>query len=212
MTTEHTDTSHLIAEYCNNRLSAREKAEFEQRLQKDHELSAACNEFRRFQALYRQVDPVELAPSAALFARISDEIAALPRGAGKRPAWSRRLAGAVSDFWQRFREPMPWVLAAAQAVVIALLLVPAPQQNIYSTLSTAGVAADDEMSRINVVFRPESTESDIRSLLHTIQGSVSSGPSREGRYVVSIGSPSDLDTVVRTLQESTIVLFADPVR
>ena len=61
-----------------------------------------------------------------------------------------------------------------------------------------------------IVFQPNAQEADIRSLLQSIQGSVSSGPSREGRYVVSVGKQSDLEKVMRTLKQSKFVLFAEP--
>ncbi len=123
------------------------------------------------------------------------------------------LAESIRSFWQQIRQSIavPWMLAAAQAVVIVLLVIPAPEQNTFSTLSATKAAENAEKIGINVVFRPNAPESDIRSLLHTIQGSISNGPSREGHYVVSVGSRNDLDQAVRILKQSVIVLFAEPV-
>ena len=213
MTHKNNDKSDLIADYCNNRLDAHEKADFENLLQDDHELLEECKDFQGFQKLYRQIDPAEPSPSNAIFDQISRKISVHQKVKREAPVQSSPLAESIRSFWQRIRESIavPWMLAAAQAVVIVLLLVPAPEQNTYSTLSAPKVASIAEKIGINVVFRPTAPESDIRSLLHTIQGSISSGPSREGRYVVSIGNRSDLDTAVRTLKHSEIVVFAEPV-
>ncbi len=213
MTTKDNDKSDLIPDYCNNRLDANERADFESRLQEDHELVDECNDFQGFQKLYRRIDSAEPSPSDAIFKQISRQVGAHQKQERKAAVQSRSPAKSIRSFWQRIRESIavPWILAAAQTVVIVLLLIPAPQQNTYSTLSTTEVPASIEKIGINVVFRPNAPESDIRSLLLGIQGSVSSGPSREGRYVVGISNRSDLDKAVRALKQSEIVLFAEPV-
>jgi anti-sigma-K factor RskA len=213
MANKDNDRSDLIADYCNNRLNADERADFESRLQEDQELLDECNDFQEFQNLYRQIDPAELSPSDAIFDRISRKVSVNQKVDGKAPVHSSALARSIYDFWQRIRESVavPWMFAAVQAVVIVLLLIPAPEQNTYSTLSATKMAANAEKIDINVVFRSNAPESDIRSLLHTIQGSISGGPSREGRYVVSVNNWNDLDQAVRTLKQSAIVLFAEPV-
>lgn len=213
------DISDLIPDYCNNRLDAKEKADFERLLREDEELLEEYNDFQEFQKLYRQADPVEPAPSDAIFDQISNQVSAQQK-AGKVekaerrvPAQSSPLVESLRNYWQQIRESLtvPWMFAAVQAVVIVLLLMPATKQDTYSTLSATDMAANAETIGINVVFQPNALESDIRSLLHTVQGSVSGGPSKEGRYVVSLSSGSDLDGALQTLKQSEIVLFAEPV-
>lgn len=213
------DISDWIPEYCNNRLDANEKAEFESLLQEDPELLAECNDFQEFQKLYRQIDSAEPSPSDAIFNQISSNINVQQKVERKASVQSSKLIETIRSYWEQIHEfvSVPWMLAAAQAAVIVLLLMPATDQttqtqNTYATLSGSEMAVYVEKSDINVVFQPTAVESDIRSLLHTIQGSVSSGPSSEGRYVVSISIKSDLDTAIQTLKESEIVLFADLVR
>jgi len=207
------DISDLIPDYCNNRLDANEKADFENLLQKDHKLLDEYNDFLGFQKLYRQIDPAEPSPSDAIFNQISRKVSAHQKVERKTPVQSSPLAESIRYYWQQFRESitMPWMLAAAQTVVIVLLLLPATQQDTYSTLSATKEAATAERITINVVFRPNALESDIRSLLQSIQGSISSGPSMEGLYVVSISNQSDLDKTIQTIKQSEIVLFAESV-
>jgi anti-sigma-K factor RskA len=203
----------MIPDYCNNRLDADEKADFESHLQKDHELLEECKDFQRFQKLYRQIDPAEPSPSDAIFNQVSRKIDARHKVERKAPVQPLPLAESVRSFWRQIRESMavPWMLAAAQAVVIVLLLIPAPEQNRYATLSAPEGATNVERIGINVIFQANAPEAEIRNLLHTIQGSISSGPSSEGRYVVSINNQSDLDKAVKTLKQSKIVSFAEPV-
>lgn len=214
MAHKENDKSNLIPDYCNNRLDAYEKAAFESRLREDYELLDECNDFKGFQKLYRRIDSAEPSPSDAIFDRISNTVGAHQKVERKAAVQSSPLIESIRSFWQQIRESIavPWVLAAAQTVAIVLLLTPAPEQNqnTYSTLSATEVAANAEKIGINVVFRPNAPESDIRSLLLTIQGSIGSGPSREGRYMVSISNRSDLDKTVRTLKQSEIVAFAEP--
>lgn len=204
------DISDLIPDYCNNRLDANERADFESLFKEDPELFDECNDFQGFQKLYRQIDPAEPSPSDAIFNQISSRVSAQQKVERKERVKPRMLVESIRNYWLHICEyvTVPWMLAGAQAVVIVLLLMPATQQNTYSTLSATKETASVEKNTINIVFRPNALESDIRSLLHTIEGSVSSGPSREGRYVISIGNQNELDKVMRTLKQSEIVLFA----
>ncbi|MDK9706421.1 MAG: hypothetical protein OEL83_05165 [Desulforhopalus sp.] len=214
MTNKDKDMAELIPDYCNNRLDAQGKADFERRLMEDPELLDEYNEFRGFQKLYRQIDPAEPSPSDAIFKKISGNIRTERKFAGKAPVEAGTVMELLGSFWQRLRQSIavPWMLAAAQAVAIVLLLVPSPQDNTYRTLSATDMAATAGKAGINVVFQPNALESDIRNLLHGIRGSVRSGPSREGRYVVGISDPGDLDKTVQVLKQSNIVLFVEAVR
>ena len=213
MTYKDNKLSDLIPDYCNNRLNTHDKADFERRLQEDHELLKEYNDFRGFQKLYHQVDSAESTPSDAIFNQVSRNIEARQTVKKKAPVQSSPLLESIRSYWQQFREftTVPWMLAAAQAVVIVLLLMPATEQNTYSTLSATQDTVTAEKIGINVVFQPNALESDIRSLLHKIQGSISNGPSTEGRYLVSINNQTDLDQTIQTLKQSEIVLFAEPV-
>lgn len=212
------DLSNLIPDYCNDRLEAEEKADFERRLREDQDLQDECRDFQEFRKLYREIDPVEPEPSTTIFdqitARVSTQQTAEKKEEKSRQAkMTSTLTESLLNFWQQCRESMsiPWMLAAAQAVVIVFLLIPMPRQNTYTTLSSPEVAANADKISINVVFQPKAMESDIRSLLHSIEGSVSSGPSSEGRYVVTVSGQNDLEKIMQTLKQSESVLFAEPV-
>jgi len=211
MTHKDNDISDLIPDYCNNRLDAEVRADFESRLRQDRQLQDECNDFQGFQKLYRRSDPAEPSPSDAIFSQISRKVGVQHKVERKATQRLSSSAKSLGDFWRQIRQSIavPWMLAAAQTVVIVLLMSPAPEQNRYATLSATKPAVTAEEITINVVFRDNAPESDIRSLMQEIEGSFSSGPSREGRYVVSIDSRKDLDQAVKTLKHSNIVVFAE---
>ena len=74
------------------------------------------------------------------------------------------------------------------------------------------MAARIDKRGINVVFQENATEGEIRQLLQGIGGSVGSGPSREGRYVIEVDGKSDLPSILGKLQHSPIIVFAEVVQ
>ena len=214
MSTEERDLSHMIADYCNNRLAGGERSAFERLLAEDRTLQDECNEFQGFQRLYRKLDASEPAPSQAIFAQVAANIGAGKGKVGQRVPRGRGLSVYLAQTWRRLQESItiPWALAAVQAVALVLLLIPATQQTTYSTLSASQAAIGSGRPAINVVFRPTASEQEIRDLLRQINASLSDGPSREGRYVLTIGSEVGGEKALRTLQGSGVVLFAETVK
>lgn len=213
METREKDLSELIPDYCNDQMDADARAEFERVLEKDSALLDEVNDFREFQSLYREADPVEPPPSAALFEQICQRAGVEQKVEKRQTASGPSLVDTIKGYWERIREytTVPWAFAAVQMAVIVLLLMPATeQQNTYQTLSATQAVESSEAVRINVVFQPKAMESDIRELLYSVQGSVTSGPSKGGRYVISFAKDSDLQKTLETLQQAEIVLFAEP--
>lgn len=206
----------MIPGYCNNRLNAVDKAEFEQHLEESQELQAELHDFREFQDLYRQADPLEPPPSDALFDQISQKVGIDQQVKEKSDSShtpSSNLSDILQNLWKQARESLsiPWMLAAAQAVAIVILLAPAPQQTTYSTLSAGSESSAHGTIGFNVVFQPSARESDIRTLLRSIDGTLSDGPSLDGRYVVTLQEEKNRDVALNTLKHSNIIIFAEPV-
>lgn len=214
MTMNDNDISSAIADYCNDRMTTKERQLFEKRLREDKEMEREYADFRGFQNLYRQIDPSEPAPSEEVFSRISQAVRLRPKRIERPKVQSQGVTKLALNLWQLLRTSvaMPWAFAAIQAAVIVLLLVPGPQQAMYSTLSGTEMAAKVDKRGINVVFQESATEGEIRQLLQGIGGSVGSGPSREGRYVVEVEAKSDLVMIVGKLQQSPIIAFAEVVQ
>ncbi len=84
------------------------------------------------------------------------------------------------------RMPLSMGIAAAvvltQAVIIGTLLDP-PAQDPLRTLS-GGVAAGGQL--LQITFKPQATEAQIRSLLASVQGEIVAGPGALGVYAVRV--------------------------
>lgn len=214
MTTKDNLRFDAIPEYCNQRLSAKERNQFEKLLREDQDMAKEYQDFRNTRDLYRTIDASEPQPSEELFARITQAVELRGKGRERKAQPIPEQANLFANLWQKLRNSLavPWMLAVAQAAVIVLLLVPAPRETVYSTLSGTEMAATMEKQRINVVFRESATEVEIRHLLHAIGGSVLSGPSREGRYVIALEKRDNLDLFLNTLRRSQVVAFAEPVQ
>ncbi len=226
--------TNLIPDYCNERMSAAEKAQFEFLLKDDPELQEEVADFCQFKELYRHSQDSEPEPSEEVFQQILAQKICQKRVMGRQPR-----PGAVKGIYSLFDTirsgfTFSWMLAAVQAVVIVLLLLPVQQTPIlssaenqqplndnsqaepygsrYTTLSADQDKKDAaEVIKVNVVFSPSATELQIRQLLQTIQGSLCDGPSRSGRYIVSFDAKSNTAAPLEILQQSEIVLLAEPI-
>ncbi len=81
----------------------------------------------------------------------------------------------------------------------------------YQTLSTTDIRAETSYV-INVVFKENAKESDIRELLTKIDGRIVDGPYRTGLYVVGIKDKEKKDQILDTLRQSNIIVFAEPAK
>ncbi|MEJ5228188.1 hypothetical protein [Thermodesulfovibrio sp.] len=94
-------------------------------------------------------------------------------------------------------------------VIIGLLFYILNLKYEYKTLSTAEIKAETAYA-INVVFKEDVKEKEIRELLKKIDGRIIDGPSKTGLYVVGIKDREKKDRVLDILRKSGIVLLAEP--
>lgn len=124
------------------------------------------------------------------------------------PAWHRRIGqwlrdvvGVRSTGWAMG----VMALVAVQATVIAVLLAdpPAVQVPLGGAASSMAVASDPVL--LTVAFRPEATESAMRSTLASAGAQIVSGPSALGLYLVAV--PRDqADAMATQLRAATAVV------
>ena len=62
---------------------------------------------------------------------------------------------------------------------------------------------------INVIFREQATESEIRELLLKINGRIVDGPTRSGLYIVGLKARQQGDSALETLRKSALVKMAE---
>lgn len=79
----------------------------------------------------------------------------------------------------------------------------------FRTLSIANIQAEDGV-KINLVFREDAKEKEIRKLINDINGRIIDGPNKKGLYVISIIDKENINEILEILRKNKIVVFAEP--
>jgi hypothetical protein len=188
--------------YLKGGLTQSEKREFEEAIQKFPGLKDEIEEFTEFHEVYREIEKEIPPPSLNLYERISDNIRAEKK---TEAAPEKRFAGKFQDLLKGFfwSPRVSWAVVSVQIVLIIILLFSLPRDDKYETLTSK-----TEGIRVNVVFKENTVEKEMRALIHKIGGSIVSGPSSTGLYVIEIKN-RDIQIVIATLRDSNIVGFAE---
>ena len=187
---EHERVAEILPWYVNASLSREETALVDQHLAG----CAACrDELARCRALSLAArsggrSEEDWAPSPRHFARVLARVeASEQRGLGARGrAFLDRLRSWMSDTPRPVR--VAFAVQGMAALVLAAALVwraPGPPP-AYETLSRAAPAAAGDRARLHLVLAEETTERELRDLLHGIEGVLVGGPSSRGVYTVEL--------------------------
>lgn len=196
---EHDSVQKLLPWFVNGTLSARETERVEAHL-------AQCDECREDLAFER-----ELARGAASLQLNADDgwKAMQLRMAEQAPP--ARATGAVRLF--RRRVPLGWAMAGSLAASVALAVLVtgvrpngAPQQ----TYHTLGSAAADARGQLVVLFKPDTTEQQMRVVLAAQGARLVDGPTAAGAYVLHIDD-GDPAVAIKALRGSNQVVLAEPL-
>jgi len=112
-----------------------------------------------------------------------------------------------------------WSLAVPAALAMALTAVlvfqSAPRESaVYGTLTSPGAALDVQQQRLQIIFSPDSTTSEITRLLQSldVEARIIDGPTEQGRFTVAITADQsvELGKLASSLQSFPEVLFAQP--
>jgi len=130
--------------------------------------------------------------------------------AGSR--WSRawRSVSSIGRAASSAPATVRWALAAQLALILALggtLMLSRLQAPDYTTLS--GGTGDVTGARLTVLFEPAATAERIQQVLATVGGSIVSGPSAAGVYVVALPLSAEaaaVDARIEALREQTGVI------
>ena len=214
MTSNITDYSDLIPEYRNDLLDADTKALFEEELVHNSALQMALEEFNDFQELYQEIDSEEPQADETQFAAIMSSIDA---GAKNKTSVNQKTKSESTamtnllEFWEWMKNSfsLSWGVALVQTAVIAMLLFSGTNQDTFETLSrSSDIETAHSAIFFNIVFQKSAQEEEIRKLLLGIGGSITSGPSVQGLYVVALPADVSIPNVVKILNDSTIVTFS----
>ena len=196
---EHESVQKLLPWYINGTLSARETARVEAHL-------AECEECREDVAFER---------------KLANGVASLQLNADDGwKAMQARMAEVVPDRLAaapvrllRRRVPVGWAMVGTIAASVVLTVAvtgvkPAamPQQT-YHALGSSGGASNGQ---VVVLFKPDTTEQQMRVILSAQGARLVDGPTQAGAYVLHFDD-GDPAVAIKALRESGQVMLAEPL-
>ena len=197
----------MVPIYLNGRLSNKERAAFDEGLERFAELKKELAEFSEIRQSYARVEQNTALDSDALFARIQDNIqkkeAHLPEQQSN--AWFQRLQQKLRDWYHA--PALSWSLAGAQFAALLVVIMLVPQKGLFQTYTAPPTQKDG--IRINVVFNEEAQEVEIRKLLQQVGAIIVDGPTSTGLYVLKADASADVKAIIQKLVDSKIVRIAE---
>lgn len=134
----------------------------------------------------------------------------LRRRIAPRPARPRRTGiAATVRHWLDWPMKLGWFLAAPAVVGLLFVIValPAPHRAEYHTL---GDRASPTGGNVIVLFRPETSEADMRRLLNADHARIVDGPNAAGAYVLAVPQPQR-EAILNQLRATPAILLAQPI-
>jgi anti-sigma-K factor RskA len=181
--------------YVKGLLQPAEKAEFERRLEDCPSLRDEVLRWTALRDAYKAVEEDLPGPSAEAYSRIQDRI----------------QAGRHFSLGGWLRRPLPYapvMIAAQLLIIIGLLFSLSRLTSEFKTLSASSVSSENTV-RINIVFREDATEAEIRTLLLSVDANIVDGPHRSGLYVVAIPADGKTQEILDMLGKERIVTLAE---
>ena len=190
----HAETQRLLPWYVNGALEDEEAAQVDAHLAD----CAECREdFETEQSLARQIRTL---PSdvergwEALKARVEGAPRPEPRRT-PRPLFGRRI-------------PLGWAAAACLALLIPVVATSWMRpQPLYRTLGSAPAAASGNLV---VIFKPDSSEQTLRTILMQNHARIVDGPTATDAYVLHVAQDRRADVLARLRSDRNISL-AEPI-
>lgn len=208
MTEKPRDYEDLIPQFLDGGLTGREKRAFENKLAADPELAAQVEEFKMLQQSYADMpgDFPELSDN--LFERVMENVKSEEKREKVQP-----LQNIFLPFFKALRQTfstpkLAWSMAAVQMAVIIFLVISIPEPAPYQTLSHTGITAGEGIA-LNVIFKSNAMEEEIRRLLRRFDADIVAGPEENGLYIVVVKSTTDRTAALEQIKASGIVRFAN---
>jgi anti-sigma factor RsiW len=195
----HEQTQRLLPWYANGTLDQSEYAAVEAHLAE----CAACLE-------ELAVDRAFCIELAGIPIDVEQSWNALHRDMAARKAPRIRSFCMATPAFLRHPIPLGWALsaqAAALALMVGALRVTAPAQPVYQTLSAPPVAAP---GNVVIVFRPDTTEQNLRAILARNDARLVDGPTVSDAYVLRVNT-SRRDAIVSRLRADRNIVLVEPI-
>jgi hypothetical protein len=146
---------------------------------------------------------------AALTPEIDTGWARLRQRLNPRQSWWDKVARDAAAVWQAFARPPVAALALAQLafVVLAASLLLSLSRPAYRAL---GSAPPPQSANVIAMFRPDTTESQLRTLLQNDGASLVGGPTPADAYLLRV-APASRKAALQRLRADRHVLMAQPI-
>lgn len=185
----------LVPLYVKGLLSDTQKKELEQSVPRCPEIRDAIEGWQLIENAYQSMECALPEPSKNIYPGIMEKVRET-----KKQSWFRILMPSPS---------FSIALMAVQLLIIITLGVYLLQaKHEYSTLSAPAVTVSAPV-KINIVFKENTTENNIRKLLLQIDGKIIDGPYSSGLYIVGIKSGNDLEKTLNIIRENKIIAIAE---
>ncbi len=199
--------SELLLFYETGQLSVKEEQTVAAALRESVELREEYAVIVRLRADYQLLEKASGPPGKDLFSRIErnlqDHPTQAPAASSRSPGWA--IGAAVRRL---FASPgLAWGVVAAQCAILAILFFTLPGPARVVTLSSSSGQQDG--AYINLMFRENTSELEIRTLVRSVGGEIVGGPSETGLYLLHIQTEQALPEVLNTLQHAPSVRFAE---
>ena len=192
---DYASFDHLVPLYVKGILTDAQRREFEKAVSECPDLKNTIEEWKLLSDAYKSLECRLPEPSRNLFPKITEKVRE-----SKKESW-----------FQRFMPSPSFSLAfmAVQLLIIITLGVCIVQlKHEYSTLSAPLVMVSEPI-KINIVFKENTMETEIRNLLLQVNGRIIDGPYSTGLYVVGIKSDADLEKTLNIIRVNKIVAIAE---
>ena len=194
----HKEAEELLPWYTTGQLDIADQALVEQHL-------SGCAECRRQLAFDRRM----VDEFAALTPEVDNGWARLRQRLEAPRSWWHRVGDEASAAWRTLARPSVAALAFAQLllIVVAGSTLLSLSRPTYHALSAAPPA---QSANVITMFRPNTTESEIRALLQGNGASLVGGPTPADAYLLRVPAQSR-QAVLRRLRSDSHVLMAQPI-
>lgn len=213
----HREAQALLPWYVTARLSAAERATVEAHLHECADCQARLRDERRLAAEIAEAPlPAQTLDVEHGWDLISGRLAQeAPRRALRWAPVAARVAAFVRERYAAARaghggtEWLRWAVAAQFCVILALgvQVWRTPQPGAYKALGAAPAAA---AANVVVVFRPETSEKDLRGILRSNNARLVDGPTAADAYLLHV-PPAGRAAALSRMRKQPQVVLAEPV-
>lgn len=206
MTYKLNDLKEMIPIHLNGRLSKSKNRLLERGMRKYPALKDEMMEYSKIKASYKDIEEESPLHSDILYKEIVKNISSLKGQNGflEKESYMERLWIFLKDLF--VLPQVSWTVVGVQVLIILALLFSSPVKKGYNTLSS-GDGMIGEGIKMNIVFKADAQEYEIRRLLGDVGAGMVAGPTPEGLYILRIRGNRDIAVVTADLKNSGIVEF-----